>query len=137
MRRVLLLVALLTAPGCAAHRASPAVAPRPQVELRAWPAISFAPATVRARISINDLTEALYCADIAWLWGDGEASTHGEDCAPWDASLTEDRYNGEHVYRFPGRYILQAALSKAGRVLWRDVAPVVVAGRDGVPGGGR
>jgi hypothetical protein len=133
-----LLLALLAAPGCAAHRVSLVAAPRPRVELRAWPAFSFAPATVRARISVHEVTEDLYCADVAWLWGDGEISTHGEDCARWkDVRVNEDRYNGEHVYRFPGRFTVEASLWKAGRRLWRDTAPVIVAGRDGVPGGGQ
>lgn len=97
------LVASLTAAGQNADDK------KPQVAMRASPAISFSPArvvvTAEIRGGAND-AEEIYCPAVEWEWGDGTTSEAQNDCQPYEAGRSEikRRYTAEHTFTTAGRY---------------------------------
>jgi len=90
-----LLLALAALAGCAS--AAPTRAPA-LVSMAVSPRIAFAPATVRARLTVRD--PALACAAVAWDWSDGSISARESDCDP-DAPWSPYVVLSEHRYQIP------------------------------------
>jgi hypothetical protein len=92
------------------------------IDLRVTPAVSFAPARVRAIAELklpDDRTADFYCAAIEWDWGDLTESEESNECEPYEAGVSEvrRRFAAEHTFQTGGRYRVQLRLRRNRKVL--------------------
>jgi hypothetical protein len=95
---------------------------RPNLSLRATPAVSFSPARIfltgELRGGADDYQD-FYCTAVEWDWGDGTRSESSYDCDPYEAGKSEirRRFATEHVYRTAGNYRIQIRLKRDNKSL--------------------
>jgi hypothetical protein len=113
---------------------------KPNLFVRANPAVSFSPARIVVRAEVrggpNDY-EDFYCAGVEWDWGDGTKSENAYDCEPYEAGKSEIRRNftSEHVFQTSGSYRVQFSLKQRDRIIAATNTQVQVRPglRDGLP----
>ena len=127
-------VAALATPAAAPQNPPPATPPpapaapadnKPKklsIDLRVTPAVSFAPARVRAIAELKlpeERNADFYCASIEWDWGDLTESEESNDCEPYEAGVSEvrRRFSAEHTFQSGGRYRIQLRLRRNRKVL--------------------
>lgn len=110
---------------------------RPNMTLRANPAVAFAPARIVVTAELSggaDDYQDYYCAKVEWTWDDGTTSEAQDDCDPYEAgkSMVRRRYTSEHKYDQPGQYNVRLTLMQGKKsvgsgtiaVRVRDTEPV-------------
>jgi hypothetical protein len=90
---------------------------KPQINLRANPAVAFAPARIVATAELSggaDDFQDFYCAKVEWTWGDATTSESQDDCDPYEAgkSLIRRRFTNEHKYDMAGQYEVRFTLKQ-------------------------
>jgi nucleoid-associated protein YgaU len=133
-RHAYLLAAALTL--AVAARPAPAGEPAeggknkaPALDIRAVPRMSFSPANVLlvAELKGGDDSEDYYCLAVEWDFDDGAKSTHGADCAPYQAGATiERRFTAEHRFERAGNYDVRVTLKRSDKVLKKGSVRVTV-----------
>ena len=121
---------LAPAGGIAQEPAAPRATPAPggdkprklSMDLRVTPAVSFAPARVRAVAELKlpeDRTADFYCASVEWDWGDLTESEETIECEPYEPGVSDvkTRFTAEHTFQSGGRYRVQLRLRRNRKVL--------------------
>lgn len=108
---------------------------KPSLNLRASPAVAFAPAriVVTAELlgGVDDFQD-FYCAKVEWTWGDATTSEANDDCDPYVAgeSRIRRRYTNEHKFEFAGTYDVRITLKQGKKSVGSGTISVRV--RDGL-----
>ena len=95
---------------------------KPSLAFKATPPVGFTPLKVRVVVDVkggaNDYAD-FYCATAEWDWADGNISSSGEDCDPYQAGKSEiqRRFSGEHTFREPGDHEVTFRLKQKNRVV--------------------
>ncbi len=108
--------------GAAAHMSASAPAKRPDLVLKATPAVGFSPARVRVNADLKGGTDdfqELYCPKVEWDWGDGTTSEASSDCEPYQEGKSEinRHYTVYHVFDMAGNYRVMLRLKQKERVV--------------------
>jgi hypothetical protein len=95
---------------------------KPNLSLKANPAISFSPASVFFVAEVKggpDDFEELYCPSVEWEWGDGTRDQSSADCDPYEAgkSQIKRRYVAQKRYQSSGDYRVAFRLKQKDRVV--------------------
>ncbi|MGH9332020.1 MAG: hypothetical protein ACRD09_16385 [Vicinamibacterales bacterium] len=95
---------------------------RPNLSLKATPAISFSPASIFFVAEVKggpDDFEELYCPSVEWEWGDGTRDQSSADCDPYEAgkSQIKRRYVAQKRYQSSGDYRIAFRLKQKDRVV--------------------
>jgi hypothetical protein len=95
---------------------------KPNLSLKANPAITFSPANVFFAAEVKggpDDFEELYCPSVEWDWGDGTKDQSSADCEPYEPgkSQIKRRYVAQKRYQFSGDYRVSFRLRQKDRVV--------------------
>jgi hypothetical protein len=95
---------------------------KPSLAFKATPPVGFTPLKVRVVVDVkggaNDYAD-FYCANAEWDWADGNISSSGEDCDPYQAGKSEiqRRFTGEHTFREAGDHEVTFRLKQKNRIV--------------------
>jgi len=95
---------------------------KPNISVKASPAIAFSPARVVATADLkggaNDY-EDFYCPSIEWEWGDGTTSQDTLDCDPYEAGKSEikRRFTASKVFQTSGDFRVIFRLKKKDKTI--------------------
>lgn len=108
---------------------------KPSFNLRASPAVAFAPARIVVTSELvggADDFQDFYCAKVEWSWGDATTSEANDDCDPYVAgeSQIRRRYTSEHKFEFAGTYDIRITLKQGKKSVGAGTISVRV--RDGL-----
>jgi hypothetical protein len=97
-------------------------ADKPNLSLKANPAITFSPANVFFAADVKggpDDFEELYCPSVEWDWGDGTKDQSSADCEPYEPgkSQIKRRYVAQKRYQFSGDYRVSFRLKQKDKVV--------------------
>jgi hypothetical protein len=95
---------------------------KPNLSLRANPAITFSPANIFFAAEVKggpDDLEELYCPSVEWDWGDGTKDQSSADCEPYEPgkSQIKRRYVAQKRYQFSGDYRVAFRLKQKDKVV--------------------
>jgi hypothetical protein len=95
---------------------------KPNVSLKATPAITFSPANIFFVAEIRggpDDHQDLYCPSVEWEWDDGTKDQSSIDCEPYEAgkSQIKRRYVAQHRYTYASDYRVQFRLKQRDRIV--------------------
>jgi len=95
---------------------------KPNISVKASPAIAFSPARVVATADLkggaNDY-EDFYCPSIEWEWGDGTTSQDTLDCDPYEPGKSEikRRFTASKVFQTSGDFRVIFRLKKKDKTI--------------------
>ena len=106
---------------------------RPDLNLRARPEVSFAPAEISFVGLLRggpDDHEDFYCLSAEWDWDDGTKSESIFDCEPYEPGVSEirRRFSRRHSYDRGGRYEVRLSLKLRDDVVESARTSIVVQG---------
>ena len=102
---------------------------KPQLRLRAIPAMAMAPVEVTLLIDLEggDDLEDFYCPEIEVEWGDGAKSVQESDCPPFEPGTAITRhYSLSHAFRRGGFFEARVRLRRAGKTVTSAQANITV-----------
>jgi hypothetical protein len=116
------LVAAFTLSVALLGEGSPQKVDKPNLSLKATPAITYSPANIFFAADVQggpDDFEELYCPSVEWDWGDGTKDQSSADCDPYEPgkSQIKRRYVAQKRYQISGDYRVAFRLRQKDKVV--------------------